>query len=297
MEGVIYKGIGGFYTVKTEGDALVECKPRGIFRKRGIKPLAGDKVRLAQEAGTFVIDEIHPRRNTLVRPPVANVDQLVIVASTAEPTPSLLVIDKLAALALDRECSPVLVVTKPDLASPEPLVEAYRTSGIPTLVVCAEAGAESLDDGVEALRAMLAGKFSVLCGNSGVGKSTLLNAIAPGLERQVGEISQKLGRGRHTTREVEVFEVAGGLLADTPGFASFDMQDLRHGGAILAENLQLCFPEIKACIGGCKFSGCAHVAETGCAVRAAVEAGQIAPGRYQSYVTLYNQAKEAESSY
>ncbi len=303
MNGIIYKGVGGFYTVKTEAGALVECKPRGIFRKLGQKPLPGDRVRLAEEDGAAVIDEIAPRRNALARPPVANVDRLFIVASTASPAPSLLVIDKLCAYAIDREADPVLVVTKSDLAAPALLEEAYRSSGIPVLVANAGPGGEG--EGLSALAAMLPGRFSVFCGNTGVGKSTLLNAMVPGLAREVGDISKKLGRGRHTTREVEIFELEcpGGraLLADTPGFASFDLQQAAgldgHGGPILADNLQLCFPEMKARIGQCRFSSCTHTGEAGCAVQAAVEAGGIAPGRYQSYLTLYGEAKQAENSY
>ena len=287
--GKIYKGIGGFYYVKTEDSRMVECKPRGIFRKQGQKPLAGDDVLLQQEAGTDYISEILPRRNALVRPPVANVNQLFIVASTTEPVPSFLVIDKLAASALAMEAQPVLVITKSDLESPHVLVEAYKTSGIATIV----AGAGQ-NQGLAEVEALLKGKLNVFCGNSGVGKSTLLNAIAPALGREVGEISQKLGRGRHTTREVEIFEIGGGLVADTPGFASFDVQS---AGAILPENMQLYFPEIKARIGRCKFSGCAHVADAGCAVLQAVMAGEISPSRHQSYVVLYNEAKQAEKTF
>lgn len=288
-QGVIYKGIGGFYYVKTRDGRMLECKPRGIFRKRGQKPLPGDVVTVQPEAGAETITEILPRKNALVRPPVANVDQLFIVASTTQPVPSFLVIDKLAASAYDMEAEPVLVVTKPDLQSPDELVAAYAKSGIHTVVACAATG-----QGLGEICALLNGKLNVFCGNSGVGKSTLLNALAPRLSREVGDISQKLGRGRHTTREVEIFEVGGGLVADTPGFASFDVQS---AGAILPENMQLCFPEIKARIGQCKFSGCAHVADAGCAVLKAVEAGEITPSRHQSYVTLYNEAKQAESTY
>ena len=286
MKGTIYKGIGGFYYIKTADGEMVECKPRGIFRKRGIKPLAGDVVKLAREAGTVFIDEIQPRKNSLVRPPVANVDQLFIIASTVEPVPSTLVIDKLAAMAYDLDIRPILLISKPDLASPDTLLAAYRTSGIPVLVVQAANGS-----GVQEVKQMLAGQLSVFCGNSGVGKSTLLNALLPEAERDVGEISQKLGRGRHTTREVEIFEVADGLVADTPGFASLDLQ---RTGAILSDNMQLCFPEIKNRIGQCKFSGCAHTSGSECAVRKAVANGEIAQSRYDNYVTFFEQARENE---
>ncbi len=286
MTGRIYKGIGGFYYVKTAEGEMREVKPRGIFRKRGIKPLAGDEVRLAEEAGTWFIDEIAERKNAFVRPPVANVDQVFIVASTREPRPSFLVIDKLSAAAVDLGAQPVLVVTKPDLASGEELLAVYEKAGFPAFAAGAGAG-----EGLARLREMLGGKLSVFCGNSGVGKSTLLNALCPEAGRSTGEISQKLGRGRHTTREVELFEVAGGLVADTPGFASFDLQRM---GGVSAENMQFAFPEIAGRMPDCKFSGCTHMAEKGCAVRAAVEAGEMAPQRYESYRSLYRQAKESE---
>ncbi len=284
MTGRIFKGIGGFYYVKTPDGEMREVKPRGIFRKRGIKPLAGDCVHLAEEAGTWYIDEIDERKNAFVRPPVANVDQVFIVASTKEPTPSFLVIDKLSAAAVDLGAQPVLVVTKTDLAGEESLLQVYRKAGFAAFAASAESG-----EGLDTLREMLAGKLSVFCGNSGVGKSTLLNALCPGALRDTGEISKKLGRGRHTTREVELFEVAGGLVADTPGFASFDLQRM---GGVSAENMQFTFPEIAGLMPACKFSGCTHMAETGCAVRAAVETGEIAPQRYESYRSLYQQAKE-----
>lgn len=289
MEGIIYKGIGGFYYVMADEGQVLECRARGVLRKRGQKPVAGDRVCLGSEADTEYIDAIMPRKNLFIRPPVANVDRFFVVASTTEPAPSFLVIDKLLAVALDQGADAVLVVSKPDLESPKSLQDAYRTSGIPVVVVCADAG-----EGLDELRPMLKDRLSVFCGNSGVGKSTLLNALAPNVEREVGEISKKLGRGRHTTREVELFEAAGGLVADTPGFASFDVQS---AGEILADNLQLCFPEIKARIGQCKFSGCAHTAEKGCAVLDAVEKGEIAKSRWQSYKTLYEEARQAEREY
>lgn len=286
MKGTIYKSIGGFYYVKTEAGELVECKPRGLFRKTGFKPVAGDRVSLATEAGTLYIDEVDERRNLFIRPPVANVDTVFIVASTTEPAPSLLVIDKLAAVAVDQEVQPALLVTKGDLAADGELLAAYASAGFPAFAVSAQSG-----EGLERLRGMLAGKLSVFSGNSGVGKSTLLNALSPGAVRETGEISKKLGRGRHTTREVELFEVAGGLAADTPGFASVD---LRRTGAISSDNMQFAFPEIARLMPDCKYSGCTHRAEDGCAVRAALERGEVAPGRYQSYVTLYEEARENE---
>ncbi len=288
QNGIIYKSVGGFYYVKTDDGSLVECKPRGLFRKTGLKPVAGDRVRLAEEGGAVTIDEVAPRKNLFVRPPLANLDLVFIVAATAQPVPSLLVIDKLSAAAVDQETQPVLLVTKGDLAGDEQLLAAYATAGFPAFAVNAATG-----EGLPRLREMLAGGLAVFCGNSGVGKSTLLNALLPEAARETGEISKKLGRGRHTTREVEIFEVAGGLVADTPGFASFDLQRAGPGG-ISADNIQFAFPDIAAHMPACKFSGCTHLVEKGCAVREALARGEVAPGRYQSYVTLYEQAKESE---
>ncbi len=284
MNGIIHKGIGGFYYVQC-GNELIECKPRGLFRKQGIKPVAGDAVELATEAGTYYIETVLPRKNVFIRPPVANVDQFFIVVSTVEPVPSFYVIDKLTAVALEQDVNPIVLITKLDMSSAQPIIEAYANSGIQVLQVSA-ADEESMGQ----IRQMLAGKLSVFTGNSGVGKSTLLNALLPEAQREVGEISQKLGRGRHTTREVELIEVADGLLADTPGFASFDLQRV---APIEAENLQFVFPEVKRYISECRYTGCSHTVEAGCAVRAALESGAISKSRYQSYVALYEEAKAA----
>lgn len=287
QKGRIYKGIGGFYFVKTQGGQMVQCKPRGIFRKLGQKPLPGDEVVLQSEAETQFISQILPRTNALVRPPVANVSQLIVVVSTTQPKPSFLVIDKLCASAFSIGARPVLVFTKQDIESPDFLLKAYKNSGIKTVLASTKTG-----QGLAQVEVLFKGNLSVFCGNSGVGKSTLLNAIAPQLKRQVAPISQKLGRGKHTTREVEIFELGEGLVADTPGFASFDADS---GGEILPQNLQLYFPEIEAVIGQCKFSGCAHVADAGCAVIKAVQEGKIAQSRHQSYVAMYALAKKAEA--
>ena len=284
-EPYIIKGIGGFYYVKT-ADGVVECRAKGIFRKRGITPVAGDRVRLEHEAGTAVIAEVLPRKNVFVRPPVANVDQFFIVASTVQPAPSTLVIDKLSAIAVDRGAQPVLVITKGDLQDAGALMQCYRTAGFPVLCVNAATG-----EGLDPLCAMLASKLSVFSGNSGVGKSTLLGALMPGQTLATGEISQKLGRGRHTTREVTLYEAHGGLVADTPGFASLDMA---RAAAIPKENLELAFPDIARLFGQCRFTGCSHLTEVGCAVREAVQKGEISRTRYESYAALYEEAKEQE---
>lgn len=275
----ITKGIGGFYYVRTL-EGIVECKARGIFRKRGITPVAGDNVILSSD-GTM-IDEILPRKNVFVRPPVANLDILFIVASTTQPVPSTLVLDQLAAAAIYKDVQPVLVVTKSDLAAADKLAQSYATSGIPLIQLHYETG-----EGLDTIRGYIEGHLCAFCGNSGVGKSTLLNALAPELRRETGQISQKLGRGRHTTREVEIFEVCGGRLADTPGFASLEAQKLCR---IPKEDLQHTFPEFEPYFGQCRFTGCSHRSETGCAVRDAVEEGKISQTRYASYLAMYEEA-------
>lgn len=277
----IIKGIGGFYYVKTAA-GVVECHARGILRKRGHTPVAGDHVRLSAD-GT-VIDAILPRKNYFIRPPVANLDILFVVASTTQPAPSTLILDQMLAAACYQNVQPVLVITKADLAAADALQKAYDGSGIPVVCLHHETG-----EGLDELQAHIKGHLCAFCGNSGVGKSTLLNALAPDLARQTGEISQKLGRGRHTTREVEIFEACGGQIADTPGFASLDAQRLGH---IPKEELQHAFPDIGRYFGQCKFTGCSHRSEKGCAVRAALEQGELSPSRYNSYLAMYQEAEQ-----
>ena len=275
------KGIGGFYYVQTPSGP-VECRAKGIFRKRGISPLAGDLVRLESEGGGVVIADILPRKNFFVRPPVANLDLLFVVAATVEPAPNFLVLDKMCAIALDKGVTPVLVATKTDLASPDSLSQVYARSGIEVLL----AGQDE-DAALVRMRELMAGHLCAFTGNSGVGKSTLLNRLLPGLRQETAQISKKLGRGRHTTREVELFEAFGGLVADTPGFSSLDME---RANVILKENLQFCFPEFEPFLNRCRFTGCSHRREKGCAVREAVETGLIHPRRYEDYLTMYEDA-------
>lgn len=277
----IMKGIGGFYYVQTPSGP-VECRAKGIFRKRGISPLAGDLVRLESEGGGAVIADILPRKNFFVRPPVANLDLLFVVAATVEPAPNFLVLDKMCAIALDKGVTPVLVATKTDLASPDSLSQVYARSGIEVLL----AGQDE-DAALVRMRGLIAGRLCAFTGNSGVGKSTLLNRLLPDLRQETAQISKKLGRGRHTTREVELFEAFGGLVADTPGFSSLDME---RANVILKENLQFCFPEFEPFLNRCRFTGCSHRREKGCAVREAVETGLIHPRRYEDYLTMYEDA-------
>ena len=279
MTPYITKGVGGFYYVRTE-TGMVECRARGIFRKRGLTPVAGDNVALS--ADNAAIEEILPRKNVFIRPPVANLDVLFIVASTTQPTPSTRILDELTAAAVYKDVQPVLVITKADLAAADQLMACYAHSGIPVVQLQYDTG-----EGLDLLRGYIVGHLCAFCGNSGVGKSTLLNALDPSLQRQTGAISPKLGRGRHTTREVEIFESCGGRIADTPGFASLEAQKLAR---IPKEELQHAFPEFAPYFGQCRFTGCSHRSETGCAVRAALQAGEISPSRYESYLAMYEEA-------
>ena len=281
MTPYITKGVGGFYYVRTE-TGMVECRARGIFRKRGLTPVAGDNVALSADNAT--IEEILPRKNVFIRPPVANLDVLFIVASTTQPTPSTRILDELTAAAVYKDVQPVLVITKADLAAADQLMACYAHSGIPVVQLQYDTG-----EGLDLLRGYIVGHLCAFCGNSGVGKSTLLNALDPSLQRQTGAISQKLGRGRHTTREVEIFESCGGRIADTPGFASLEAQKLAR---IPKEELQHAFPEFAPYFGQCRFTGCSHRSETGCAIRAALQAGEISPSRYESYLAMYEEASQ-----
>ncbi|WP_294449049.1 ribosome small subunit-dependent GTPase A [uncultured Gemmiger sp.] len=281
MTPYITKGVGGFYYVRTE-NGIAECRARGIFRKRGITPVAGDQVELNADAN--MIDEILPRKNVFVRPPVANLDVLFIVASTTQPVPSTLVLDKLAASAFYQNVQPVLVVTKTDLAAADMLRKSYTGSGLPLILLHYDTG-----EGLDEVRGWIQGHLCAFCGNSGVGKSTLINALAPDLDRETGAISKKLGRGRHTTREVEIFEVCGGRIADTPGFASLETQRLCR---IPKEELELVFPEFEPYRQQCRFVGCSHRSEKGCAVREALAEGKISQSRYDSYLAMYEEAAQ-----
>ena len=283
--GLVLKCIGGFYYVEA-ADAVYECRARGIFRKREMTPLAGDHVRFTpQEGGTGSLDAVESRRNFLVRPPVANVDCLLVVAAVTDPAPHLLVLDKMIAIAEYKGIEPVVVVNKCDLGSAQALEEIYRKAGLQVIALSAGKG-----QGIDELRTHIAGKVSVLTGNSGVGKSSLLNRIDPALQLETGEISRKLGRGRHTTRVACLYPLAGGgYIVDTPGFSSLDMDKAER---ITKEELAGCFREFGALAGRCKYASCTHVKEDGCAVLAAVERGAIAPSRQESYAAMYNEAKE-----
>lgn len=285
QEGIIRKALSGFYYVQC-GQEEITCRARGKFRYQKQSPLVGDRVSITlQPDGTGSLDAILPRRNAFQRPAVANLDQLVIIASGAIPVSDPYLLDRIISLAEYKGCQPILCINKWDLVPAQELLEIYRGAGIPTLPVSAVTG-----QGIEELRALLAGKTSAFTGNSGVGKSSILNALDPAFAIATGEISEKLGRGRHTTRHVELFPVAGGLIADTPGFSSFD-QD-KGGEPIAKEDLAETFREFRPYLDQCRFIGCAHGKEKGCAVLAALAEGKIHPSRHRSYLRLYEQAKE-----
>ncbi len=284
-ENYIIKGISGFYYVKT-ADGVLECKVRGIFRKKGITPVAGDYVELTYEKdNTPVIENIKKRKNLLQRPPIANIDQLFIVISTVDPSPDFLLTDKLTAIAIENNIQPFIIVTKSDLFAADSVKEHYKNSKISLLV-----SGEECNDFLKMMADLLKGKLSVFTGNSGVGKSTLLNYLSNNqLQLETNEISDKLGRGKHTTRAVEIYELLGGLVADTPGFSALEFEKSNH---ILKENLQYDFPEFEEYIHECKFNNCMHINEKGCAVKDAVAENLISQGRYRSYVQMYDEAKE-----
>ena len=285
MTGRIVKALSGFYYVDTGEGAPVPCRGRGRLRHRKLTPLVGDRVEIsALDDGTGMVDAILPRKNQFCRPMVANIDQMVIIASGAIPVTDPFLIDRMAAMAEWKGCEVLVCLNKCDLDRADELASLYRAAGFSTLQVSAETG-----DGIPELAAAIAGKVSAFTGNSGVGKSSILNALQPGFGLQVGEVSEKLGRGRHTTRHVELFPVAGGFVADTPGFSSFDVEQME---AIPKEALASAFREFAPYMDLCRFQGCAHVKEKGCAVREAVAEGKIALSRHKSYIRLYEQARE-----
>lgn len=285
MTGIIQKALSGFYYVDIGDSVPITCKGRGKLRHQKIIPLVGDRVRISVLSdGTGIVDEILPRKNQFRRPMVANIDQMIMIASGALPVTDPFLIDRMIAIAESKECTPVICFNKCDLDRADMLAELYRKAGFVTLQISAETG-----EGIEKLKETLRGKVSAFTGNSGVGKSSILNALEPSFGLQVGEVSEKLGRGRHTTRYVELFRIGGGLVADTPGFSSFDVEQIE---LIPKESIDATFREFLPYLDQCRFIGCSHGKEKGCAVRQAVEDGTIARSRYNSYLRLYDQAKE-----
>lgn len=284
MTGLLMKSIGGFYYVRC-GQNEYECKARGSFRKKGGSPVVGDRVRISvPNDGFCAIEEILPRKNKLRRPALCNIDTLVIVCSTVDPQPNFAVIDKMTAAAVNNRMEPVIVVSKNDLQSGEKVAQIYRHAGLETFCCDPENDGET-----RRLLSFLQGKVTAFIGNSGVGKSTLLNRLFPSLSLQTGQISEKLGRGRHTTRVVELFEINGCFVADTPGFSTVDLQRYEM---IDKEQLQYCFPEFEPYLGQCQFTSCAHVCDKGCRVLQALADGDIEKTRHDSYVAMYNEVKD-----
>ena len=280
--GRILRSLSGFYDVQTPA-GIISCRGRGHLRRGAETPLTGDLVEISVERGKGMVEKILPRKNHFIRPAVANVDALVVFAANVNPVTEPFLIDRVAAIAGDQEVKVVLCVNKCDLDPAVDLVKIYQKAGFKVIQTSAETG-----EGVEALRAAIRGKLVAFTGNSGVGKSSILNRLCPQLGLATGEVSEKLGRGRHTTRHVELYDLGEDtFVADTPGFSSFDTDQME---VILKENLQYAFPDFGDYIGRCQFHDCSHRKEPGCAVTAALAAGEIEPTRYDSYLRLYEKA-------
>ena len=283
LNGIILKGIGGFYYVET-AEGVFECKAKGRFRRERLTPLAGDRVLISiNDNAENTIDEIAERKNYLLRPPVANIDNLLLVVSMCEPSPNTLVIDKMTTMAERKGIKPIIVFSKTDLASAEALIDIYKSTGYRIFSVSPNDKSD-----LEKIRELLSGKLTAFTGNSGAGKSTLINALCPSLELTTAQVSSKLGRGRHTTRQAEIFHINDGLIIDTAGFSSLD---LTSDDPILKDELALYFPEFQEYIGQCKFTSCAHIGEKGCKICEMVNAGLISRSRHDNYIQLYNDAK------
>ena len=283
-EGRIRKALSGFYYVDT-GSEVLTCRARGKFRKEGISPLVGDRVEVRELGnGEGFVEAILPRKNAFSRPAVDNIDQLVVIASGAIPKTDPFLIDRVAAIAALKGCSVMVLLNKCDLDCAVALYAIYAAAGFPTLRVSAETG-----EGIEELKPLIAGKLSAFTGNSGVGKSSILNALDPAFQLQVGDVSQALGRGRHTTRHVELFHLSCGAdVVDSPGFSSFETDELNLE---LKHRLPETFVEFRPYLDQCRFVGCSHTKEKGCAVLEAVRAGKIQRSRHASYVRLYEELK------
>ena len=278
------RSLSGFYDVQTE-NGRITCRGRGSLRRGPDIPLTGDMVEITVEQGKGMIEKILPRRNRFVRPAVANMDALVVFASNVNPVTEPFLIDRVAAIAGDQGVAVHICINKCDLDPAADLTKIYRNAGFPVIQASAVTG-----EGVEELRQLITGKFTAFTGNTGVGKSSMLNALMPQLQLATGEVSEKLGRGRHTTRHVELYDLGGDTyVADTPGFASFDTEQM---DVILKENLQYAFPDFAQHLGNCQFHDCSHRSEPGCAVRQAVESGALEKTRYDSYLRLYEKSSQ-----
>ena len=284
LTGRILRSLSGFYDVQTP-QGIITCRGRGSLRKAHQTPLTGDMVEITVEKGKGMVEKILPRRNCFVRPAVANVDALVVFAANVNPVTEPFLIDRVAAIAGDQEVEVILCINKCDLDPAVDLTRIYQNAGFTVIQASAETG-----QGVEELRGLLQGKLTAFTGNTGVGKSSMLNQLAPELGLATGEVSEKLGRGRHTTRHVELYQLdEQTYVADTPGFSSFDTDQM---DVILKENLQYAFPDFAPYVGQCQFHDCSHRQEPGCAVRAALEEGKVERSRYDSYLKLYEKASQ-----
>ena len=280
MEGTIIKALSGFYYVSC-GENVYECKARGRFRLDGTSPLVGDKVCFVTDSsGKGFIEKVYDRKNSFIRPAVANIDALVFVAANTNPITDPFLIDRVSVIAEEACCELIVCINKVDIDPADELYAIYTGSGFTTRRTSAATG-----EGIPELRAVLDGKICAFTGNSGVGKSSLLNSISPEFNIEVAAVSNKLGRGKHTTRHVELYNIGDAtFIADTPGFASFDIKMMQN---IEKQELQHDFREFKKYIGSCRFNDCAHFEEPGCAVTDALRRGEIMPSRYQSYKRLY----------
>ena len=284
--GRIIRSLSGFYDVQT-GDTVVTCRGRGILRKQGESPLTGDMVELTVEKGKGMIEAILPRKNRFIRPAVANVDALVVFAANVNPVTEPFLIDRVAVIAGDQNVPVYICINKCDLDPAVDLVRIYENAGFPVIRASAETG-----EGVDSLRQLIRGKLTAFTGNTGVGKSSMLNALCPNLQLATGEVSEKLGRGRHTTRHVQLYCLdADTYVADTPGFSSFDTEQM---DVLLKENLQYAFPDFAPYLGQCRYHDCSHRAEPDCKIRQAVSEGTIEKTRYESYLRLYEKAEQVK---
>lgn len=291
VQGLIVKSTGGLYTVETAAEETVPCRAKGAFRKEKLSPLTGDRVsvELTAEDGSGFITGICPRRNSLVRPAVANVDLLVLVAAAAKPAPDRFILDKLTAIARFHGIETLLVVNKCDVADAEELAATYRASGVDTVTLSANDSSASAD-ALDYIREKTRDKISFFSGASGVGKSSLLNALFPHLALETGEISRKIDRGKHTTRVTVLYKTAPHTyIGDTPGFS---MVDVAGFNLLPFDSLLAAFPDIERYAVGCRYTDCTHLCEDGCSVMKAVNEGKIMPSRHESYVRLYRELKD-----
>ena len=282
MQGIIIKGVGGLYEVKC-GDATFTCSMRGKFRQKNyLSPIVGDRVEIEKvDDELCAINKIYERKNRLIRPSVSNIDTMVITFAAKSPNPDLLLVDKLTACAALKGIDVIICITKNDLKATKEYEEIYKKAGFPVISL-------GVDDksGIEELKEMLKGKVSALAGASGVGKSTLINALGEGFLQETGKVSDKIKRGRHTTRSVELLELkSGGYVLDTPGFSSLEVP--------ISDELSSCFGEIKK-YSDCRFNDCKHMNEPDCGVKKALEDGKIAVSRYENYIKIYEEQKERE---